>query len=69
MVELHKQQNKLSFDDELKYIKIECPYVIEELIRDLCVYLQAYGSSTDIQKMEEKYDFDYEEVLKEMERL
>lgn len=66
---MHYDTDKYRF--EIAKLQIKDSYYSEyhdELIADLCVFLQCYGSKKDIEMMEEKYDFDYDEVIKEIKR-
>lgn len=58
-------------DFKLQLIQIRNSYysdVYRELIKDLCSYLCEYGSAVAINRMEEKYDFDYMDVMNEIEK-
>ena len=67
MPEFHYDVDKEHYEIALMQIKDSFfSELFDELIGDLCVYLQCYGSKTDIEEMEEKYEFDYEETLKKI---
>lgn len=56
---------------EIQLMQIKNSYysdIYDELIKDLCSYLCEYGSAVAIAVMEEKYDFDYVDVMDEIEK-
>ena len=67
MTEYHYDVEKERLELEVSQIKDSFfSELFEEMIADLCVYLQCYGSAPDIKEMEEKYGFDYHKVLREI---
>ena len=66
-IEYHTDVDEERFGIKLMQIKHSFfSELFEELIGDLCIYLQCYGSAYDIRLMEEKYGFDYEETLEKI---
>ena len=66
----HDPDNMEDFDIRLMQLKDSWYIpVFDELIMDLSDYLEEYGSRPHIEEMEEKYDFNYEEVREKCDKL